>query len=178
VAWLLWASWKLWYAPVHKVLTDSSEAECEKSGWGGPLNTFGLFRNFSSFNCKFLWRCALFFKTEMDNLYSDSTWSKMQTVSIERYRIWGISVLCASVNAILSPKTATHSSNRKVSNPCTITQHPWYRSVNKKYYSIRVKFEVGFVICFTRRSMSNKSGTFHQGMVHPFFQKRCLKNFP
>jgi hypothetical protein len=45
---------------------------------GGFWAHLTFFRNFSICRCKFLWRVALFFKTEMDNSSSNSTWARCE----------------------------------------------------------------------------------------------------
>jgi hypothetical protein len=80
------------------------------SGWAA----FQRFRNLRFHSCKLLWPSCLVLGTGMNNSSSDSTWSKMEWISIEWYKIWSMSVLYASLNATLSPKTATDPSGRKV----------------------------------------------------------------
>jgi hypothetical protein len=66
-----------------------------------PLNTFDFFGNFLISSCKILLQAVLFFKTDMDNPSSNSTWSKVKFTSTERYHNWSIPVLYAFLNAML-----------------------------------------------------------------------------
>jgi hypothetical protein len=60
------------------------------------------------------------------------------------------------MNAARSPTSATDSSNPKVGELYTKTRDIWHHSVDKKHYAFPVKFEVKFVISFTRKSMVGK----------------------
>jgi hypothetical protein len=65
-------------------------------------------------------------------------------------------LLYASLNTALSPKTAANSIGHKIGHSSTKTQHPWYHSVDTRHYSVHVKFEEWFVISFSRDSITNK----------------------
>jgi hypothetical protein len=86
-------------------------------------------------------------------------------------------LLCASLSTTLSPKIETDSSGHKVDNLSTKIQHQEYHSIDKKHYFCHVKFQMGFVISFRRKSMTSKKWHFSWGMIHPFFEKAKFENF-
>jgi hypothetical protein len=48
------------------------------------------------------------------------------------------------------------------------TQHPWLQLLDTKHYFIHVKFQVRFVISFTRNPMFNKKRHFSWRCIRPF----------
>jgi hypothetical protein len=65
-------------------------------------------------------------------------------------------VLCALVNTTPNPETAAVSSGPKIGHSSTKTQQRLHYAIDKKPFFFRVKFEVRFVIYFTRKTLSNK----------------------
>jgi hypothetical protein len=109
---------------------------------------------------------VLLVKTELDNPFLNSIWSKMQSISIEECPNKSMFGQYASVSTKRSSKTTTDSSVSKDGDLSKGTQHYKHRSIDRKHTLLHVKFEVGFTIAL--KSMSKKSGTFSWGMVRSF----------
>jgi hypothetical protein len=99
----------------------------------------------------------------------------MKCIPVEIYQNWSVLVLCTSISTTLSTKTTTWSSGPRVGNFPPKTQHPWHHLVDKKHYSLHVKFEMRFIISFTGKYMSNKKVTHFMGGWPALFKERCLK---
>jgi hypothetical protein len=105
----------------------------------------------------------------MYNPCSNFTWNKVKCISIKRYQIRSVPVPHASFNTTLSPKTATDPSGPKVGHLSTKTKLLQHHTVDSKCYFFHVKFEVRFVVSFTRKSMLNKKWHFSWAMNGPPF---------
>jgi hypothetical protein len=109
-----------------------------------------------NFQIKILEQGALLLKIGIGNSSSNNTWSKMRCISIKADQSRSILALYASMNATLSPNTATDSNHLKFGNSFTKIRDTWHHSVDTKNYFLYVKFEVRFVISFTSKSMASK----------------------
>jgi hypothetical protein len=121
----------------------------------------------------FLKKSCLFFRIEMDNLPSNFSDNTMQCISIEQYLERSNSMMYATVNATGRPQKATNWSGIKNGKSSKEIRLPWYQSINKEYFWVYVKFEVGSSIPFTKKLGSKKRETFSK--VYPFFKWRGLK---
>jgi hypothetical protein len=131
-----------------------------------------FFRNCSISDSKIQLRVAFFFKTEMENPSSNSTWNKMHFLSIYGYQNENVMML-HNVDTTQSSKTATDSRAPKIVNSSKNTYHSWYHSIDRKHTFLLVNFEVKFIISFKRNTMSNN----FMWMGPPFFQKRSVKRW-
>jgi hypothetical protein len=113
-------------------------------------------------NSNFPRRVVLFLKTEMGNPLLNSTWSNLQSIYIEWHQKKSITYKYTSVNTVSSPKTATAWSAPKDGISFKEIQHSQHQSIDRKHISRHVKFKVGLIISFMRKSKYKKN-TFHGG---------------
>jgi hypothetical protein len=147
----------------HKVLTYAhkslKKAECEKGGRAGLT----FFLNFTISSCKCLRQVALVFKTEMDNPFSNFTWSITGCISSKWNQTWSIPVLHASLNTPLSlkqwlisdtQKSVIHPSKRNIFG---IIQEVW----STTFFMLNLRW--GLLPLSRENPCPTKSDTFHGG---------------
>jgi hypothetical protein len=101
----------------------------------------------------------------MNNSPSNFRWSKMRSISIERYQRQTFPMLHACVKSIQSLKTATDGSDIKDSDPYKTAKHDWHHSIDRRHIFFHVNFDVVLFVSFTRTSMSNKKWHSHGSFI-------------
>jgi hypothetical protein len=156
---LLW----FWHAPsLAHLYTQEFEKGRVWNKVGGLWTHLHFFRSFFVSSAFLLCRVALFFKTEMSNTHSNSTWSKMKCISIKRCQNRDVLMWFTSLSTTQSLKTATD-----FSGPKSVIHPPkpalLKSSGKEKPTFLHVKFKARFDISFTRKFVSNKKWHFSKG---------------
>jgi hypothetical protein len=159
---------KIWWWVVHSA---HQKNELQKSKSFSKVCAFFKWRGLKikslDWECEilasiFLKNC-LFLSADMDSPPSIFTSNTKKFISIDWYSETSTFMLYAIVNATRNPQKAANWIGIKNGKWSKENKYSWYRSIDKRYFWVFVKFEDGLSIPFTRK-MSSKKWDFFQGL--------------